>query len=108
MPCRPRLARWLDIGEKAPVLLLTFRGSVVEAEVVLVLLDLPSRGAAAGPKGELKGAGAVPMVEPPCSGLEGLEPGPVGSFLREGPDRGWKPEPSGAKAGCVGVPPSIS
>lgn len=76
--------------------------SPTEPEVVLVRLDLPSAVTEVG----VLAAGIVPMVASPCSATG--ETAPAGSFFREGPDRGWKPEPSGAKAGWLGVPPSIS
>ena len=91
------------MGENALIWLLPSFGSTIDPEVVLVPLDLPSF-----PSVRLSAAGLpVPLPDTGCSKL-GSAVRAGNRFLREGPDRGWKPEPSGAKAGWLGVPPSIS
>ena len=71
--------------------------------MVLVPLDLASftspRLSPAGLPEPLPAAGCSKLGRAVRAGYK---------FLEDGPDKGWKPEPSGEKAGWLGVPPSIS
>lgn len=78
--------------------------SIVDS-VVLVLLDLPSLSRARSPLGLPKERTGISTAGR-MAGFGAIEL--ALRFLEEGPCRGWKPEPSGEKAGWLWLPPSIS
>ena len=91
------------MGENALICFGPSLGSTVDPEVMLVPLDLPSF-----PSAKLSAAGLPePLPDAGCSKL-GSDLRAGNRFLRDGPDRGWKPELPGAKAGWLAVPSSVS